>query len=97
MTDLILQEKELQCPLCKNGFNISHMEDPLAHEMFPLEQKALLLMVKILDNLEEFKELSGNLQTLMEEGEMLETNLLSLFKVLINGIELEYKQLGYLP
>ena len=97
MTDLILQEKQLQCSLCSNGFRISHTEDPLAREGYPLEEKVLLLMVKILDNLEEFRELSGNLQTLMEECEMLETYLLSLFKVLINGIELEYKQLGSLP
>lgn len=79
-------------------------DDPLASlfqldtdENYPLEEKALILMIKMLDNLEEFKELSGNLKTIMEEGEMLETRLLSLFKVLINGIQLEYKQLGYMP
>ena len=66
-------------------------------EVFPLEEKALILMVKMLDNLEEFKELSGNLQTIMEEDEILETRLLSFFKVLLNGIQLEYRQLGYMP
>ena len=35
-------------------------------------------MIKILDNLEEIKELSGNLKTIMEEDEMLETRLLNL-------------------
>jgi hypothetical protein len=66
-------------------------------EDVPLEETALILMVKMLDNLEEFKELSGNLNTIMEEDKILETRLLSLFKVLINGIQLEYKQLGYMP
>ena len=54
-------------------------------------------MVKMLDNLEEFKELSVNLQTIMEEDTMMETRLLSFFKVLINGIQFEYKQLGCIP
>ncbi len=78
--------------------------DPLANlfqleseEIVPLEEKALIMMVKMLDNLEEFKELSGNLQSIMKEDEMLETRLLSFFKVLINGIQLEYKQLGCMP
>jgi hypothetical protein len=66
-------------------------------ENFPLEEKALIIMVKMLDNLEEFKDLSGNLKTIMEEDEMMETRLLSLFKVLIKGIQLEYNQLGYVP
>ena len=78
--------------------------DPLASlyqldidEGLPLEENALILMIKMLDNLEEFKELSGNLHTIMEEDEMLETRLIGLFKVLINGIQLEYKHLGYIP
>ena len=78
--------------------------DPLAslyqldnYEILPLEEKALILMVKMLDNLEEFKELSVNLQTIMEEDTMMETRLLSFFKVLINGIQFEYKQLGCIP
>ena len=78
--------------------------DPLANlfqleseEIVPFEEKALSMMVKMLDNLEEFKELSGNLQSIMKEDEMLETRLLSFFKVLINGIQLEYKQLGCMP
>jgi hypothetical protein len=78
--------------------------DPLANlfqldseEMVALDEKALILMIKMLDNLEDFKDMSGNLQSIMEENEMLETRLLSFFKVLINGIQLEYKQLGYMP
>ena len=66
-------------------------------ENYSLEEKALIMMVKMLDNLEDFKELSSTLKTIVEKDEMMETRLLSLFKVLINGIQLEYKQLGYLP
>ena len=66
-------------------------------ENYALEEKALIMMVKMLDNLEDFKELSSTLKTIVEKDEMMETRLLSLFKVLINGIQLEYKQLGYMP
>ena len=69
--------------------------DSISLDGFPLEEKALILTVKILDNLEEFKELSGNLQTIMEDDKLLEPRLQRLFKVLINGIETEYKQLCY--
>jgi hypothetical protein len=53
-------------------------------------------MVKILDNLEEFKELSASLQNILETNQIIETKLLNMFNVLIDGIELEYKQLGHL-
>ncbi len=66
-------------------------------EGYSLEEKALIMMVKMLDNLEDFRELSSTLRTIVEKDEMMETRLLSLFKVLINGIQLEYKQLGYMP
>jgi hypothetical protein len=71
------------------------MENPLAHKIVRNEEKALLLMVNLLNNLEEFKEMSDNLQTLIEANEMQDTHLLSMFKVLINGIKLEYKQLDF--
>jgi hypothetical protein len=53
-------------------------------------------MVKILDNLEEFRELCASLQIIMENDEVKENRFLDLFNVLINGIELEYKQMGHL-
>ena len=91
-------------PKMRNVDNGTTNDDPFdslfqldTEEDYPLEEKALILMIKMLDNLEEFKELSGNLNTIMEEDEMLEPRLLSLFRVLINGIQLEYKQLGYMP
>ncbi len=62
--------------------------------MFPIDEEALILMVKILDNLEEFKELSGNMQAIMENDHNQEVRLLSLFNVLINGIQREYNQIG---
>jgi hypothetical protein len=71
------------------------MDDSRSREMFLLEEKALVLMIKIIDNPEEYKELCDNLQTIMEDNEMLETRVLSLFQVLINGIKLEYNQLDY--
>jgi len=91
---LVLQIEQSQCPLCKNGPRIPNSEDSLSRKVFSTEEKALILMVKILDNLEEFKELNGNLQAIMEDDQMREDRLLSLFNVLINGIQREYKQLG---
>jgi hypothetical protein len=79
-------------------------EDPLAglyqvdiDENFPLEEEALVLMVKMLDNLEEFKELSDNLRKIMARDELMETRLLSLLKVLITGVQAEYMVMGYIP
>ena len=81
-----------------------HNEDPLAglyqvdiDEKFPLEEEALVLMVKMLDNLEEFKELSGNLRKIMAKDELMETRILSLLKVLITGVRAEYMIMGYIP
>jgi hypothetical protein len=93
--DLGLQEDRSQRPLHENGQQIPHMDDSRSREMFLLEEKALVLMIKIIDNPEEYKELCDNLQTIMEDNEMLETRVLSLFQVLINGIKLEYNQLDY--
>jgi len=79
-------------------------EDPLAglyqvdiDENFPLEEEALVLMVKMLDNLEEFKELSGNLRKIMAQDELMETRILSLLKVLITGVQTKYLKMGYIP
>ena len=79
-------------------------EDPLADlyqididENFPLEEEALVLMVKMLDNIEEFKELSGNLRKIMGKDELMETRILSLLKVLITGVQAEYMIIGCIP
>jgi len=78
-------------------------EDPLASlyqididENFPLEEEALVLMVKMLDNLEEFKKLSDNLREIMAQDELMGTRILSLLKVLIIGVHEEYLAMGYL-
>jgi hypothetical protein len=79
-------------------------EDPLASlyqididENFPLEEEALILMVKMLDNLDEFNELSDNLKKIMAQDELMETRILSLLKVLITGVQAEYLKMGYIP
>jgi hypothetical protein len=93
---VMTSQKEKQCPLCKNG-TISQFDGDFSKDvLLPLEERALIIMVKILDNLEEFKELSTNLQSIMAYDEILETRLLSMFKTLVNGIELEYKQLDHI-
>jgi len=63
-------------------------EDPLAdlyqidiEENIPLEEEALVLMVNLLHNLGEFKVLRDNLGKIKAQGELMETRLLSLLKV----------------
>jgi hypothetical protein len=64
---------------------------------FPLEKEALVLMVKMLDNLEEIKELSGNLRKIMVRDELMETRILNLLRVLITGAQAEYLIMDYFP
>lgn len=84
-----------------SGKKRTKKDDPLEglyqlDESVHLEEKALVLMIKMLDNFEEFNELSGHLNTIMKEDDMMGTRMLSLLKVLINGIQNEYQKLGYL-
>ena len=94
MADLVVHVEQSQCPICKNGLWTPNSEDSLSRKVFPIDEEALILMVKILDNLEEFKELSGKMQAIMENDHNQEVRLLSLFNVLINGIQREYNQIG---
>jgi hypothetical protein len=79
-------------------------DDPLAglyqvdsNENLPLEQEALVLMVKMLDDLEEIKELSSNLRQIMAQDELMETRILNLLRVLITGAQAEYLIMNYYP
>ena len=81
-----------------------HNEDPLAglHQVditynLPLEKEALVLMVKMLDNLDEIKEISGNLRNIMTQDELTETRILTLLRVLITGAQAEYLIMNYFP
>jgi hypothetical protein len=51
-------------------------------ENIPLEEEALVIMVKLLYNLEELKKLRDNRRKIVVQGELIETRLLSLLKVL---------------
>ena len=75
-------------------------DDPLADlyqidtvDSTPLEEKALVLMARMLDDVEEFDELSDNLRSIMAEDLLVEAHVLSLFRTLINGINIEHKYL----
>ena len=59
----------------------------------PLEEKALVLMARMLDDVEEFDELSDNLRSIIAEDILVEAHVLSLFRTLINGISIEHKYL----
>ena len=75
-------------------------DDPLAGlyqidtvDSTSLEEKALVLMARMLDDVEEFDELSDNLRSIMAEDILMETRVLSLFRTLINGASIEHKYL----
>jgi hypothetical protein len=79
-------------------------EDPLAglyqvdsNENLPLEKEALVLLVKMLDNLEEIKALSGNLRKLMTQDKLMETRILNLLRVLVTGAQAEYLIMDSFP
>ncbi|MHC4690388.1 MAG: hypothetical protein ACYS5F_12240 [Planctomycetota bacterium] len=81
-----------------------HNDDPLTDlyqveidENLPLEEEALILMVKMLDNLEEIKYLSDNLEKIMARDELMETHVLNLLRVLITGAQAEYLIMDYFP
>ena len=59
----------------------------------PLEERALVLMARMLDDVEGFDKLSDNLRSIIAEDELVETHVLSLFRTLINGISVEHKYL----
>ena len=62
-----------------------------AGESLPLEEEALVLMARMLDNIEEFDELSTNLRSIMAEDILVETRIISLFRALIHGAQFEYR------
>ena len=77
--------------------SIGKNEDPLAcldridaGESIPLEEEALVLMARMLDNIE-FDELSTNLRSIMAEDILVETRIISLFRTLIHGAQVEHR------
>lgn len=84
----------------RSGNSTGKNDDPLAGlyqidtvDSTPLEEKALVLMARMLDDVEGFGELSDNLRSIMAEDELVEAHVLSLFRTLINGISIEHKYL----
>jgi len=80
------------------GRSIRKNEDPLAcldqidaGESIPLEEEALILMARMLDDIEEFDELSTNLRSIMAEDILVETRIISLFRALIHGVQFEHR------
>ena len=71
-------------------------KDPLAKlyqmeqiECSPREKDALVLVTRLLENVEEFYELREQLFHAMNEDTSLETKVVNLFNVLIHGLEVE--------
>ena len=64
------------------------------------EQEALTLLVRMLDNVEDFDALSDDLRTLISEDVVLESKITHLFDVLIKGLKQEQTflaSIGVLP
>ena len=84
----------------RSGKSTGTNDDPLAGlyqidtvDSTPLEEKALVLMARMLDDVEGFDELSDNLRSIIAEDILVEAHVLSLFRTLINGISAEHKYL----
>ena len=81
-----LKSRQLSSPTRKNGDPLASLYQIELEENISLEEEALVLMVKLLDNLEELKELKDNLGRARArkrvQGEMMETRLLSLLEVI---------------
>jgi hypothetical protein len=84
----------------RSGTSTGENEDPLAGlyqidagDGPPLEGEALVLMARMLDDVEEFDELSGGLRRIMEADVLVKTRILSLFKTLLQGVAVEHKYL----
>lgn len=84
----------------RSGKPTGRDDDPLAslYQMDivsspPLEEEALVLMARMLDDVEKFEELSSSLRGIMAEDVLVETRVLSLFRSLIDGVKVEHKYL----
>jgi hypothetical protein len=65
-----------------------------------LEQDALMLIIRMLDDIENFDALSTDLQDMIGENIVLKTRIMQVFNVLIQGLIQEQKVLasiGFLP
>jgi hypothetical protein len=90
------KEKELKKKTYQNEDPLSGLYQIDTDAKIPLEEEAIIIMVKMLDNLEEFKVLRDNLRNIMTQDEQIEMRMLSLLKVLITGVQTEYLTMGYL-
>lgn len=61
---------------------------------YPLEKEALLIMIRVLDNIEEFGSFGLDLKNIIGTDSSVETKILSLLRTLIDGIQIEYSILS---
>jgi hypothetical protein len=78
-----------------------NVDDPLStlHQIdvdykYPLEKGALLIMLRVLDNIEEFGSFRLDLKKIIKTDPSVETRILSLLRTLIDGIQIEYSILS---
>ena len=84
----------------KSKMNIK-IDDPLntlhqidADYKIPLEKEELLIMLRVLDDIEEFGSFRLDLRNVIGKNSRVETRILSLLRTLIDGIQFEYSTLS---
>ena len=61
---------------------------------YPLEKEVLLIMLRVLDNIEELGSFELDLRNIIGTDSSVETRILSLLRTLIDGIQIEYSILS---
>ena len=84
----------------KSKMNVK-IDDPLntlhqidADYKIPLEKEELLIMLRVLDDIEKFGSFRLDLRNIIGTDSSIETRILSLLKTLIDGIQFEYSTLS---
>ena len=83
--------KLFEAPENGDPLNVLHQIDE--EGSYPLEKTALIMMVRMLDDIEEIGALSEGINHLMAKDKVVKTRILTLFKTLIQGIREEYNTL----
>jgi hypothetical protein len=65
-------------------------------ENSPIDQEIISLMIKIMDNIEDFDELSSNIKSLVRSEQSTTMIFLSMIESMIEILETEISMLGYL-
>lgn len=89
------QQKKVQIKVSEDT-KYRNKQDPLIdlcqidnEEVSPLDKEVLLLITRLLENVEEFYELREKIRHIMVEDQLTETKIMGLFQTLVQGLKAE--------